>query len=54
MSHFLAMGGYAGYVWSSYGLTFLAVVLNVVWARRLLVRAKTDARRRIAMQSDPR
>ncbi len=52
MSHFLAMGGYAGYLWPSYALTLLAVVLNIVWARRLLARAKLDARRRIAMQSE--
>ncbi len=52
MSHFLVMGGYAGYLWPSYGLTLLAVVLNVVWARRLLTQAKTDARRRIEMHSE--
>jgi heme exporter protein CcmD len=47
VSHFLAMGGYAGYLWPAYGLTLLAVVLNVVWARRLLSQAKADARRRL-------
>ena len=52
MSHFFAMGGYARYLWPSYGVTLLAVVLNIVWARGLLRRAKTDARRRLAMQSD--
>jgi heme exporter protein CcmD len=51
MSHFLAMGGYAKFLWPSYALTLLAVVLNVVWARRLLARAKSDARHRIAMQA---
>jgi heme exporter protein CcmD len=51
VSHFLAMGGYAGFLWPAYGLTLLALVLNVAWARRLLVRAKLDARRRVAMQS---
>jgi heme exporter protein CcmD len=51
VSHFLAMGGYAGYLWPAYGLTLLAVVLNVVWARRLLAQAKTDARRRLVMQT---
>lgn len=54
MSHFLAMGGYAGYLWPAYGLTLLAVVLNVVWARRLLARAKSDARRRLVMQTEPK
>ena len=49
MNHFLAMGGYAGFLWPAYGLTLLAVVLNVVWARRLLTRAKLEARRRLEM-----
>jgi heme exporter protein CcmD len=52
MSHFFAMGGYARYLWPSYGVTLLAVVLNIVWARGLLRRAKTDARRRLAMQRE--
>jgi len=30
-------------------LFLLAVVLNVVWARRLLTRAKLEARRRLEM-----
>ncbi len=51
MNHFLAMGGYAGYLWPAYGLTLLAVALNVLWAWRLLARAKIDARRRLAMHT---
>lgn len=31
MSDFLAMGGYAWYVWGSYGVTFLALLLEVVF-----------------------
>jgi len=31
---FLHMGGYAGYVWTAYGLTALVLVLNWVSARR--------------------
>jgi heme exporter protein D len=54
VSHFFAMGGYARYLWPSYGVTFLAVILNIVWARGLLRRAKTEARRRLAMQGEPR
>ncbi len=50
MAQFLAMGKYAAYVWPSYGLTLLAVVLNIAWARRLLAQAKTEARRRLAAQ----
>ncbi|HTB66700.1 MAG TPA: heme exporter protein CcmD [Steroidobacteraceae bacterium] len=52
MAQFLAMGKYAAYVWPSYGLTLLVVVLNIVWARRLLAHAKIEARRRLAMQEE--
>ena len=30
MSEFLAMGGYAWYVWGSYGVTFLCLLLEIV------------------------
>ena len=50
MSEFLDMGGYAGYEWPSYGLTLVIVVLNIVWARRLLARSREEARRRLAMR----
>ena len=35
MSEFLAMGGYAWYVWGSYGVTAAALALEVVflWKR---------------------
>jgi heme exporter protein D len=33
MTEFLAMGGYAAYVWSAYGIT-LAVLLVSAWAAR--------------------
>ena len=52
MAQFLAMGKYAAYVWPSYGVTLLVVVLNIVWARRLLRRPQLDARRRLAMQEE--
>jgi len=52
MSEFFAMGGYARYVWPSYGLVIAAIVLNIVWARRALHRARAEARRRIAMKRD--
>ena len=50
MSQFFAMGGYAAYVWPSYGLTLVVIVLNVVWARRLLAKSREEARRRLAMR----
>jgi len=28
---FLAMGGYGFYVWMSYGIAFVVLLLNVVW-----------------------
>ena len=36
MSEFLAMGGYALYVWGSYGVTFavLAVEVMLLWKRK--------------------
>jgi heme exporter protein CcmD len=54
VSHFLAMGGYARYLWPSYSVTLLAVLLNIIWAQGLLRRAKRDARRRLAMQGNVR
>ncbi|ANP77170.1 heme exporter protein CcmD [Vibrio sp. 10N.222.51.C8] len=53
LSDFLAMGGYASYVWSAFGITFLAmIILLVVSVRRgkqLLneVQAKIDRQARI-------
>ncbi len=48
ISHFLAMGGYAVYVWPCYALTALVVGLNIILARRSLRLAQRDARRRMA------
>ncbi|NOH18008.1 heme exporter protein CcmD [Vibrio cyclitrophicus] len=53
LSDFFAMGGYASYVWSAFGITFLAmIVLLVVSVRsgkQLLseVQAKIDRQARI-------
>ena len=52
MSEFLNMGGYAAYVWPSYGLTLAVIILNIVWARRLLTRSREEARRRLAMRGE--
>jgi heme exporter protein D len=52
MSEFLNMGGYAAYVWTSYGLTLAIIVLNIVWARRLLAKSREEARRRLAMRGE--
>lgn len=34
MMEFLNMGGYAGYVWSSYGIAMLVLLLNLLVSRR--------------------
>ncbi|HEV7714317.1 MAG TPA: heme exporter protein CcmD [Steroidobacteraceae bacterium] len=52
MSEFFAMGGYAKYVWPSYALVIGAIILNIVWARRALHRARVEARRRVAMKAE--
>jgi len=47
MMHWLNMGGYWPYVWPSYLLTLVAVLLNIHLARRSLRAALQDARRRV-------
>lgn len=47
MSEFLNMGGYAFFVWSSYGLTAIFLLLNVFLARSALRKARLTALRRI-------
>ncbi|HEY2417197.1 MAG TPA: heme exporter protein CcmD [Steroidobacteraceae bacterium] len=51
LTTFLAMGGYAVYVWPCYALAALVVGFNILWARRSLRLAQRDARRRIAMSN---
>jgi heme exporter protein CcmD len=43
------MGGYAGYVWTAYGLTTLVLVLNWWSARRREAQEQASARRRSGM-----
>jgi heme exporter protein D len=50
LTAFLRMGGYARYLWPAYGVTFIVVILNIVWARRALARARIEARRRLAVR----
>jgi heme exporter protein CcmD len=47
---YLDMGGYARYVWPSYALVVIFIVINIVAARRALKRARTEAMRRLAMK----
>jgi heme exporter protein CcmD len=48
MTEFLYMGGYAAFVWPSYALAIGIVLLNILWARRSLLNATQEARRRLA------
>ena len=43
MSEFLAMGGYAWYVWMSYGAVALVVAAEIVATRARLRRARSHA-----------
>jgi heme exporter protein D len=44
MSEFLAMGGYGFYVWGAYGVTALAIAIEVIGVRARLRAAKLQAR----------
>jgi len=46
MVNWLNMGGYWMYVWPSYALTAIAVLLNIATARRDFRSAVRDARHR--------
>jgi len=42
LSEFFAMGGYAFYVWTSYGLTLIVLLANIVipvWQRKQFLRS---------------
>ncbi len=46
----LSMGGYGFYVWSSYGVTALAIAAELAWLRR----QRRDAWQRVAdMRAEP-
>ncbi len=50
----LNMGGYAGYVWTSFGLTLVILVMNVVLARSRHRKQRLLARRRQANAEESR
>jgi heme exporter protein CcmD len=52
MMEFLQMDGYAVYVWPAYAITLAIVILNIIWARRSLSRARDEALRRIATKQE--
>jgi len=42
LSHFLEMGGYARFVWPSFGLTFAVMAGLLMVSRRALARAEAE------------
>jgi heme exporter protein D len=40
MSEFLAMGGYGGYIWGAYGVTFVLLAIEVI----VLLKRKHEAK----------
>jgi heme exporter protein CcmD len=52
--NWLRLDGFGVYVWPAYALTAVAVLLNIVWARRSARAARAAARRRLAVQAEPR
>jgi heme exporter protein D len=52
LREFLHMGGYAGFVWTSYGLTTLVLVLNWVSARRSEAEQRLLAMRRMTANKE--
>jgi heme exporter protein D len=47
LAEYLAMGGYAVYVWPSFGLTLAVLIHNVLAARRYHAAAREQALRRV-------
>ena len=50
MSDFFAMGGYAAYVWPSYALFFVVLVIDAIAPLRQRNRILRDLRRRATRQ----
>jgi heme exporter protein D len=46
LADFLHMGGYAAFVWPSYALAALVILINILSARRALREGQRAARRR--------
>ena len=47
MNEFLAMGGYAAYVWPSYALAFIILVANIVLPMQQRNKILTDIARKL-------
>jgi len=53
VTQFLAMGGYAWYVWMSYGAVALVVAAEIVAVRARMRRARANARVATAAAAPP-
>ncbi|MCD6733049.1 MAG: heme exporter protein CcmD [Burkholderiaceae bacterium] len=49
MSEWLAMGGYGFYVWNSYGMLAIALIVELAWLRR---HRRESWRRAAAMRAE--
>jgi heme exporter protein CcmD len=54
LQKFFAMGGYAGFVWSAYGLTLLVLVWNTWSAIHSETEARAGAQRRSELSREAR
>jgi heme exporter protein CcmD len=52
MSDFLAMGGYAKYVWSAYSISLIVLVITVIASKRMLTNTRQNVLRRQASQKE--
>jgi heme exporter protein D len=52
MNEFFAMGGYAKYVWSAYGISLVVLIFTVVISKRLLANTRERVLRRQASQKE--
>lgn len=54
MNEFLAMGGYAKYVWPAFGVTAIVLILNLLAARRQVRRTRERLQLRLVRQAGRR
>jgi len=54
VNEFLAMGGYAKYVWPAFGVTAIVLILNLLAARRQVRRTRERLQLRLVRQAGRR
>ncbi|MEM7282310.1 MAG: heme exporter protein CcmD [Pseudomonadota bacterium] len=50
MNEFFSMSGYAGYVWSCFGISFVVMLALWLEARRTLVKTRVRLTRRLSQE----